>query len=181
MASHQARISARGFISWRVSLLKTITARPREPDRTDPLVERTIMAVTQAIEKLSFNVGLARLMELAPLATSPRAKRILVQLLAPFAPHLAEELWARLGEAFSVHTSAWPKPDLSLLKSQALPIVVQIDGRVRARIEVDSTATESQVVAAAVEAAGGIESSRLVYVPGRLVNLVTARSGPGSA
>jgi leucyl-tRNA synthetase len=63
-------------------------------DRAGPLVERTIVTVTVAIEKLSFNVGLARLMELTPLATSPQAKRILVQLIAPFAPHLAQELWA---------------------------------------------------------------------------------------
>jgi hypothetical protein len=67
------------------------------------------------------------------------------------------------------------------LKSQPVLIAVQIDGRVRARIEVDPTATESQVVAAVVEAASGIETARLVYVPGRLVNLVTPQSGPESA
>jgi leucyl-tRNA synthetase len=131
------------------------------------------VAVTEAIEKLSFNVGLARLMELAPVAHTARAKRTLVRLLAPFAPHLAEELWARLGEAFSVHTSAWPSPRRDILASEPATIVVQVDGRVRTRLEVDSTATEAEVLRAAALAVGGIEASRTVYVPGRLVNLVT--------
>lgn len=150
-----------------------VTAPTADEDLLDPLTERTIVAVTEAIEKLSFNVGLARLMEFAPAATSARAKRVLVQLLAPFAPHLAEELWARLGGSFSVHTSAWPTPDVGILESEPVNVVVQVDGRVRRRIEVDPTTTEDQVVAAAVAAAGGINTYRIVYVPGRLVNLVT--------
>ena len=98
---------------------KTVTTPASGQDLADPPLERTIVAVTEAIEKLSFNVGLARLMELAAAATSTRAKRILVQLLAPFAPHMAEELWARLGEALSVHTSAWPTPNLGILEVRA--------------------------------------------------------------
>jgi leucyl-tRNA synthetase len=147
---------------------------PAAPEEgPDPRIERAIVGVTEAIEKLSFNVGLARLMELAPVATTARAKRILVQLLAPFAPHLAEELWTRLGEAFSVHSSRWPTPDRTVLDSEPVMIVVQVDGRVRTRIEVDPAANEAQVVAAAVAAVGGIEPSRVIYVPGRLTNLVT--------
>ena len=152
---------------------KTVAVPATEKDSINPLVERTILAVSDAIEKLSFNVGLARLMEFAPAATTARDKRVLVQLLAPFAPHLAEELWARLGETFSVHTSAWPTANLGILNSEPIPIVVQVDGRVRARIEVDPTATEAQVVDAAVGAVNAIEPFRVVYVPGRLVNLVT--------
>jgi leucyl-tRNA synthetase len=152
---------------------KIVTAPATDMNGADPLIERTIVGVTEAIEKLSFNVGLARLMELAPMANTARAKRTLVQLLAPFAPHLAEELWARLGEAFSVHTSAWPVPNREILESEPARIVVQVDGRVRARIEVDPTATEAQVLDAAADAIGRIDTSRVVYVPGRLVNLVT--------
>ena len=152
---------------------KTVAAPATPEDGPDPRLERTIVAVTEAIEKLSFNVGLARLMELAPVAHTARAKRTLVQLLAPFAPHLAEELWARLGEAFSVHTSAWPSPRSDILASEPATIVVQVDGRVRTRLQVDSAATEAEVLNAAALAVGGIEASRTVYVPGRLVNLVT--------
>jgi leucyl-tRNA synthetase len=151
-----------------------VVTSPAAPEEgPDPRLERAIVSVTEAIEKLSFNVGLARLMELAPVATTARAKRILVQLLAPFAPHLAEELWARVGGAFSVHTSTWPAPDRTVLDSEPVMIVVQVDGRVRTRIEVDPSANEAQVVAAAVAAVEGIEPSRVIYVPGRLTNLVT--------
>jgi leucyl-tRNA synthetase len=152
---------------------KTVTAAPLEADRSDPAVERTIVAVSDAVEKLSFNVALARLMEMAPSAMTARAKRVLVQLLAPFAPHLAEELWARLGEPYSVHTTAWPAPDETVLAGQPVEIVVQVDGRVRARIDVAADAGQTQVIDAARRAVDGSAAARTVYVPGRLVNFVT--------
>jgi leucyl-tRNA synthetase len=142
------------------------------PDHPEPLVERSIVAVTAAIEKLSFNVGLARLMELAPVATTARAKRVLVQMLAPFAPFLAEELWSRLGQRSSVHVSEWPTPSRPVLEAEPLQLGVQVDGRMRARIEIDPQANEDDVVAAAVAAVGDIRPSRAIYVPGRLVNLI---------
>jgi leucyl-tRNA synthetase len=142
------------------------------PDHPEPLAERAIVAVSEAIEKLSFNVGLARLMELAPVATTARAKRVLVQLLAPFAPYLAEELWSRLGQRASVHISEWPTPNRAVLEAEPLQLGVQVDGRMRARIEIDSRANEEDVVAAAVAAVGDIRPSRVIYVRGRLVNLI---------
>jgi leucyl-tRNA synthetase len=151
----------------------TLAVSPVEREGTDPVVERTIIAVSEAIEKLSFNVGLARLMELAPLASTARARRVLVQLMAPFAPHLAEELWARLGQPFSVHTTAWPTPNEPLLRSEPVRVVVQVDGRVRARIEVAPSASKAHVIDTAAAALGDVEATRTVYVPGRLVNFVT--------
>jgi leucyl-tRNA synthetase len=150
-----------------------VTAPPAASSEADPSVERTILAVTDAIEKMSFNVALARLMEFAPSATTPRGKRVLVQLLAPFAPHLAEELWAQLGEAFSVHTSPWPVPDAAVLEAAPLAIVVQVDGRTRGHIIVPAHASEVDVVEAAKTAARVARPTRVVHVPGRLVNLVT--------
>ncbi len=138
----------------------------------DAVVEGAIVAVTNAMERLRFNVALARLMELSDRATSERAKRVLVQLLAPLAPHLAEELWCFIGEPFSVHTSAWPEADLDVLYHEKRVIVVQVDGRVRTKIRVAGEASEDDVVRAAVDATG-IQPSRVVYVPGRLVSFVT--------
>ena len=144
----------------------------RATSEADALTEATIAAATSAIERLRFNVAIARLMELSDSAHSPRAKRVLVQLLAPLAPHLAEELWSRLGETSSVHESTWPVPDHELLDRRPRTIVVQLDGRVHARITVDGSASEQEVVDAAIEAAA-IRPTRVVYVPGKLVSLVT--------
>ena len=151
---------------------KVVTARAVPPDGPDPYVERTILAVTDAIERLSFNVGLARLMELSSAARTLRAKKVLVQLLAPFAPHFAEELWQKLGQPFSVHTSSWPAPDQAVLEAEDMEVVVQVNGRVRAQVRVGREATEADVVAAATKAVGIERPDRVVYVPGRLVNLV---------
>ncbi|HEV8064130.1 MAG TPA: class I tRNA ligase family protein [Acidimicrobiales bacterium] len=153
---------------------KTITAPAVEGGGPEPLLERTILAVGEAIEKLSFNVGLARLMELAPTCVTDRSKKTFVKLLAPFAPHLAEELWERLGQPYSVHTSPWPVADLAVLGSAPYQIIVQVDGKVRARIEVEPSAAEPDLVASALAAVGsGLRPKRVVVVPGRLVNLVT--------
>ncbi len=151
---------------------KVVTARAVQPDGPEPYVERTIVAVTDAIERLSFNVGLARLMELSSAARTLRAKKVLVQLLAPFAPHFAEELWQKLGQPFSVHTSSWPVPDRAVLDVEDMEVVVQVNGRVRAQVRVGREATEADVVAAATKAVGIERPDRVVYVPGRLVNLV---------
>jgi leucyl-tRNA synthetase len=68
----------------------------------------TVAAVGAAIERLTFNVALARLMEAVRRVGEPVSKRVFVRLLAPFAPHLTEELWHQLGEPYSVHTQRWP-------------------------------------------------------------------------
>ena len=130
------------------------------------------MAVTSAIERLRFNVALARLMEFVPRVRSHRAKLVLVALLAPLAPHLAEELWALLGQVSSVHTSAWPTADRAESESARARIVVQVDGRFRTRIELDRPVAEDEVARAAL-AAVPVVPSRIVYVPDRLINLVT--------
>ena len=86
---------------------RAVTGPDREvADAVD--VSVAIGAVEAAIERLSFNVALARLMELVRRIGDPTSKRVFVRLLAPFAPHLAEELWHQLGEPFSVHTQPWP-------------------------------------------------------------------------
>jgi leucyl-tRNA synthetase len=163
---------------WQVVTAATSDVRSDEnpsKDRRgdDPLVERTIASVTRAIESLRFNVALARLMELTDGVESDRGRRVLVQLLAPFAPHLAEELWARLGGPFSVHSSNWPVVDISVLERQPQTIVVQVDGRVRTTLELAPDAGEEAVVAEAIEATG-VQPTRVVYVPNRLVSLVTS-------
>ncbi|HEX5448242.1 MAG TPA: class I tRNA ligase family protein, partial [Candidatus Saccharimonadales bacterium] len=102
----------------------------------------------------------------------------LVQLLAPFAPHITEELWADLGHDESVHISAWPEWDEELVKDELLTVAVQINGKVRAEILVSADADRADVLAQAKadeKVAGYLKGQKIkkeIYVPGRLVSLV---------
>jgi leucyl-tRNA synthetase len=135
-----------------------------------------VQSVTEAIERFSFNVGLARLMEFAGWARSGEAKSVLVRLLAPFAPHLAEELWERLGGPFSVHTQPWPELPESPAGPAEVEIVVQVDGRRRGVVAVPAAAGKGEVVAVARQQIAAVPPTpeRVVYVPGRVVNFVSA-------
>jgi leucyl-tRNA synthetase len=102
--------------------------------------------------------------------------------LAPLAPHLAEELWERLGGAGSVHSHAWPAYDERMLRDETITLVVQVNGKVRDKIEgvpADITAEQARELAlgrAKVQA--NLDGGRLLdvrYVPGRLINLVIGR------
>jgi leucyl-tRNA synthetase len=161
-------------------LWRVVTGPDGQPP--DPgVVDRAVADVEEAIERLAFNVAIARLMELTPRARSAEAKRVLARLLAPLAPHLAEELWHRLGEPYSVHEQPWPTYDEGALASDRVTLVVQVDGAVRGRVEVAAGVPEPAAIAAATaavaEAIGGREVVRTIHVPDRLVNLVTARAG----
>jgi leucyl-tRNA synthetase len=102
-------------------------------------------------------------------------------LLAPLAPHLAEELWQRLGHAESLAYEPWPEYDPRCLEAETIVIPVQINGKVRARIEVPADADEEAVLGLANEDANvsrhleGAVIRRAIYVPGRIVNFVLAR------
>ena len=101
-------------------------------------------------------------------------------MLAPFAPHFAEECWARLGHTSSIFDAAWPSWDEALTMEDRVEIVIQVNGKTRSRVEVARGAAEDAVLAAALadETArrftDGKEIRKRIYVPGRLVNLVVA-------
>jgi leucyl-tRNA synthetase len=102
----------------------------------------------------------------------------LLLLLAPCCPHIAEELWARTGRTYSIHQQSWPEFDPSLAAEEVITLVVQINGKVRARLEVPADITEEAARAAALvdeniqRHLGGREPRQVIYVPGRLVNVV---------
>jgi leucyl-tRNA synthetase len=108
----------------------------------------------------------------------------LLLLLAPFAPHIAEELWEGIGRPYSIHQQAWPTADAALLVRETETIAIQINGRARATIELPADAGEDEAVEAARHVAAirryvdGSTVRRVVYVPGRILNIVLAdRSG----
>jgi leucyl-tRNA synthetase len=150
---------------------------------------RAIRGVSDDIERFRFNTAIAKLMQLTneirhALDRGEPAKdacTALVQLLAPFAPFIAEELWRGvLGHDDSVHMSAWPLFDPELARDERVTLVVQVDGKVRDKIEVPFDASEEQCKEAALaspkvdRALDGREVVRFVIVPPKIVNLVTS-------
>jgi len=147
------------------------------------LLHRTIKKVTEDLEALRFNTAISHMMvftnELTKLGRRPRALlEPLVLLLAPFAPHLCEELWERLGHAPSIARQPWPAFDPSIVVSDRIEIPIQVNGRLRSKIEVSADWTDEQVVALAkqdaklVEWLRGRPPRKVIYVPKKLVNFV---------
>jgi leucyl-tRNA synthetase len=152
------------------------------------LTHRTIERVSRDLEELGFNTAIAALMEyvnelyklrttLSGGETWKSALEVLVKLLAPFAPHISEELWEAIGQEGSVHTSEWPAHDEKYLTSDTMTIVVQINGKVRDNIEVPAGSTEEDVVTAAknsekVKTHLSGEPKKTIYVPNKLISFV---------
>ncbi len=143
----------------------------------------TIDAVTTMTEDLRFNTAISQMMvfvnELNQREVRPRSVlETFVLLLAPYAPHLAEELWSRLGHAGGLAHAPWPAADPRYLVADKVTVVVQVNGKVRDQIEVPADAAKDAVLAAAKgteKIAPWLEGKTLVkeiFVPGKLVNLV---------
>ncbi|MFB6248002.1 MAG: class I tRNA ligase family protein, partial [Salinibacter sp.] len=155
-----------------------------EPDREQlRALHRTIKKVTQDIEHLDFNTAIAAMMELVNTANKwdamPRAvAEPLVLLLSPFAPHISEELWARLGHDETLAYADWPTYEEALLHREVVEMAVQVNGTVRGTIEVEADAAEEDVLAAAraeknvARHLDGKTIEREIYVPGQIVNFV---------
>jgi leucyl-tRNA synthetase len=157
-------------------------------DQTTRLLHRTVKVVRRDLQHLRFNTAIARLMELnshaAKLATAaggpPRGlAEPLVLMVAPFAPHIAEELWSTMGHAASLAYEPFPQFDESLAAEQMVTLPVQIDGKTRFRIEVPACAGKEEIAEATASHpeyarhTGDATVSRLIIVPGRIVNVVT--------
>jgi leucyl-tRNA synthetase len=147
------------------------------------LLHQTIKKVTEDLEGLRFNTAISQMMvftnELTKLDRRPRLLlEPFVLLLAPFAPHLCEELWERLGRPPSVSRQPWPSFDPALVVSDRLEIPIQVNGKLRSRIEVPADWTEEQVVDLAKQDAklaewlGGKPPRKVIYVPKKLINFV---------
>jgi leucyl-tRNA synthetase len=147
------------------------------------VLHQTIQKVTEDVEGLRFNTAIAAMMEFVNAATKwdalPRAiAEPFVLLLSPFAPHLAEELWQRLGHEESLTYAAWPEVEETYLKEDTVELAVQVNGKVRGTIEVDADAEEEAVLQTAraednvARFLDGKTVQREIYVPGRIVNFV---------
>ncbi len=154
------------------------------------ITHKTISAVTADIEDFRFNTAIARLMEhttamqkardagAVDAATWDEAIESAVLMTAPLAPHITEELWSRIGQPYSIHLAAWPVSDPELARDETVEIAVQVNGKVRDRLVLAIDAPEQHARDLALtsprvrEWAGDAEPRRIIYVPGKLLNIV---------
>jgi leucyl-tRNA synthetase len=146
-------------------------------------LHQTIKAVTEDIEKLFFNTAIAEMMKFVNTATKTESidrewAEQFVLVLAPFAPHLAEELWERLGHGETLAYEPWPAYDEALLVEDSVEVPVQVNGKVRSRIVVGVDAGAEDVIGLArsdenvARFIGDKNIVKEIYVPGKMVNFV---------
>ncbi|MDQ5981227.1 MAG: leucyl-tRNA synthetase, partial [Verrucomicrobiota bacterium] len=161
---------------------RIVTAAALTP-ATEKLLHETIKKVGDDFDGLRFNTAISQLMILVNALqkepTLPRQAMLdLLRLVAPLAPHLAEELWAQLGETGSVMAAGWPVFDAAKLVASTVTIVIQVNGKHRGDLSVAPTATEEELTALALQhdKAGphlsGKAIRRTIYVKGRLINII---------
>jgi leucyl-tRNA synthetase len=152
-------------------------------DDTRRLLHRTIDAVATEMDALRFNTAIAKLIELnnhvTKLGTTSReVAEPMVLMLAPIVPHVAEELWRRLGHDSTVTYEPFPVADPALLVDDTVEYPVQVNGKVRARIVVAADADAATLEAAAlaepkvISALDGAAPKRVIVVPGKMINVV---------
>lgn len=170
---------------------EALTPIDRETSRTlERLVHRTVQRVTTDLLDFQFNTMVAALIEFSNALSDMKsaelmataawrdALRTMVLLMAPSTPYVAEELWERLGGAYSVHLQQWPSFDEALAQDDFIEMVIQINGKVRDRVVLPANASEERAKAAVrgaekiAKALEGVDILKEIYVPGRLMNFV---------
>jgi leucyl-tRNA synthetase len=167
-----------------------IAERQKAERELSRITHQTIRKVTGDLERLRFNTMIAALMEFTNYLTKvseagavapavwESSIDTLFRLLAPTAPHLAEELWQKTGHKYSIHNQSWPQWDEELAKDEEITLVVQVNGKLRDRKVVPASTTEVEARQIAAESTRvqsyleGKEIIKVIYVPGRLVNFV---------
>ena len=156
--------------------------RPADPEVQRKL-HQTIRKVGDDIARLSYNTAIAAMMEymntMRAGERTPRLEEVrpLVQLVSPFAPHVAEELWSVMGGTRSVFDSGWPSYDPSLVADDRVTMAVQVNGKTRGTISVLNTATQDDAMAAVMADARLAKfitgtPKRIIFVPARLINII---------
>jgi leucyl-tRNA synthetase len=154
-------------------------------DVAERLLHRTIKKVTEGIEELRFNTAIAQMMvlvnELTPRHIRPRGVvERLVLILSPFAPHLGEELWQRLGHAGTLAYEPWPAFDPALTVEEQVTIAVQVNGKLRGTVQLPLGASQEDAQSAALAEPSvkrhldGYVVRKVIFVPNKLLNLVVA-------
>lgn len=155
-------------------------------------VHQTLKSITRDFENFEFNTIVSSLMELLNFLYDAKDKgaygspawdealNIYLRMMAPVTPHIAEELWVeRLGNPYSIHEQGWPEIDESALVEEETTLIVQVNGKVRDRIQVPVSISDTEAKSEALNSETiqrfikGAEPRKIIYIPGRLVNIVT--------
>ncbi len=146
------------------------------------LVHRTIKRVTESMEDFQFNTAIAAMMEfmneVSAIGIDLENKKEMVKLIAPFAPHTAEELWEKLGQKYSIFDALWPTFDEKYLVTSVIELPVQVNGRLRAVISVPTDDSKEKILECAKNEVNvkkyleGVKIVKEIYVPGKLVGFV---------
>ena len=170
---------------WRVASGNTEHAARENSSEIERFTHKTIKKVTADIENLHYNTAISALMEYLNYALAdPRVglsksnTETLLKLLAPFAPHVTEELWEQLGHKTSIHDEAWPEYDPEKIKEKKVRMAVQVNGKVRSQIEVDVDSTEDAIKELVLKDEKiqkwleGKKPKKIIVVPNRIINIV---------
>jgi leucyl-tRNA synthetase len=162
---------------------KVMQEKKQEDKEIETLLHKTIKKVTEDIEAFRFNTAISSLMilankmEKAP-SLSPVTCKLFTVLLSPFAPHIAEELWQKLGYTTSIFLESWPEYNEALTKDDHITLVLQVNGKVRDKLEVEADIGEEEAKKIAFKSEkiqkylNGNNPKKIIYVPGKLVNIV---------
>ncbi|WP_413289105.1 leucine--tRNA ligase [Bdellovibrio sp. HCB337] len=161
-------------------LIATADAAPADIEK---LLHKTIKKVTEDIEKMNFNTAISAMMilvnELYRANVKPKSVlKPLTQLLMPFAPYMAEELWEKMGGEGFVSLAPWPKYDTNLIADDTVTIGVQVNGKMRGTIEIPVDASEEAALTAAkgvenvMAALGNKQPDKVIYKAGKILNLI---------
>ena len=153
-------------------------------EKDQKIIHKTIKSVTEDLEKIKFNTSISKMMECVNEITSSNTlskkdKEYIVKMIAPFAPHLSEELWEELGnQESSVFDEDWPKHDDNKIVDNSMTIAIQVNGKLRGSIEVSADANKDSILLKVKEVENvkkfidGMNILKEIYVPNKLVNLV---------
>jgi leucyl-tRNA synthetase len=187
------------FLNRVMRLIETLENQPPKGQETERVIDLerqchyAIKRVTEDLERFQFNTSISRLMELVnafylyiqDVKPEDQNEKVmmstfqtLVQLLAPFAPHLSEELWEKLGHSSSVFDSVWPTHDAEVLRAERVTVVIQVNGKLRGEMEVEADSDDETVKEAALKHPRiqkyieGHDIKKIVIVKNKLVSIV---------
>lgn len=172
-------VGVRRFLERVFKFKEKISAKPE----ANLSIDKTIKGIQEDMEEIKLNTAISKMMILLNAwdkaeSISMKDFKTFLQLLAPFAPHITEELWHELGETESIHLSAWPKYDESKIEDSEAIIGVQINGKVRGEIKISKDTEEAGALEMALKNESvskwidGKEIKKVIYVAGRILNII---------